>query len=118
MCMMWAALCMSCAQAPDCASGVCDGAVCLRDVYPREAIAGLLDAWDRIEADPAALGLQTPGEERRRVSGGDTIISNSSHHVPDFMRFILESPVPELLWRPTRCTASTTSPVSSARRAM
>jgi ectoine hydroxylase-related dioxygenase (phytanoyl-CoA dioxygenase family) len=74
-----------------------DGAVCLRGVYPKEAIAGLLNAWDRVEAYPTALGLQTPGEERRRVSGGDMIISNPSDHVPDFMLFILGSPVPALL---------------------
>ena len=76
-----------------------DGAVCLRGVYPKEAVARLLEVWDRIQADPKAFGLQTPDEERRRVGGGDTIISNPSHHVPEFWRFLSESPVPEVLGR-------------------
>lgn len=74
-----------------------DGAVCLRGVYDRSAVESLLDAWDRIVADPHASGLVPPEEEFRPVGDRATVISRPSYAVDAFRTFIHESPVPALM---------------------
>ena len=74
-----------------------DGAVCLRGVYDPADTAALLQAWDKVVADPEAFGLRTALQERRETGPQADIVSRPSFKVPEFKRFLAESPVPALL---------------------
>lgn len=74
-----------------------EGAVCLRGVYDRADTETVLEAWDRLVADPEAFGLRTASEERRETGAQANIVSRPSFMVPEFKSFLADSPVPALL---------------------
>jgi ectoine hydroxylase-related dioxygenase (phytanoyl-CoA dioxygenase family) len=70
-----------------------DGAAVVRDVVPREWIEVMREAIERILNDPGAASVEyTPQGNKGRYYGDFFVWMRD----PDFKRFILESPMPEL----------------------
>lgn len=76
-----------------------DGVVCLRGVADAAWTRSLLRLWDDVSADPARFGFDTTAKERGQFTPGAYAIKHLCRTIPEFRRFIAESPVPELVGR-------------------
>ena len=72
-----------------------EGAVCLRGVYDRADTETVLEAWDRLVADPEATSACAPPPRSgaRRAAHRQYSSVGPAFMVPEFKSFLADSPV-------------------------